>query len=113
MIAGLPSPFEPFVRNLFARLAASGKAATALHHCPSCGFRQLVSPHRLVAEDNLRLPPPLAQSGAEAPARPRLVAIEPDVVMRPNRDHLIQIIPEPDCHYQPAAFPPAARRRGR
>lgn len=113
MIAGLPSPLETFVRNLFARLAASGKTTTALHHCPSCGHRQPASqPQLLVAEENLRLPPPPSQS-VEAPARPRLVSVEPDVVMRPNRDHLIKIIPEPDCLYEPNAFPPAARRQRR
>lgn len=115
MIAGLPSPFETFIRNLVARLTSTAETSTALHHCPACGHWQLVSqPHHLIAEDTLRLPPPRDLSTpTEEPARPRLVSIEANPVLRPNRDHLIQVVPELEDIYQPATLPPAARRRGR
>lgn len=97
MIAGLPSPFESFVATLFARLTAKRRASTALMHCPSCGHRHVVALEpaaTLIAEEPLRLPPPSATPSLESRAQALKVIINDDPATRPNRDHLISVIPE-------------------
>ncbi|MCK9912003.1 hypothetical protein MXD81_22805, partial [Microbacteriaceae bacterium K1510] len=50
----------------------------------------------LVAEEPLRLPPPSAPPSLVSRAQALKVIINDDPATRPNRDHLISVIPEPE-----------------